>query len=293
MVGTYLLQSHFPAQWFNWTRYSQYTANIFYEASSSEQLELIVQQDPIPFYPGHALPSEYWTRPIDAQHREWTSIAGNFLESIRYDGPETPYSEAPDSGHILWAKPLEFGGLAGGEMGVHSYTHGDAYEGRFAGSVVINGVLFYNDHESRGGTDVEHNIVAVNLRTGEQLWKRNWDNRMLDFGQLFYWDSYNMHGVFAYLWEVSGRTWRAFDAFDGRWVYSIENVPSGDRVRGPKGEFYVYSLDLDNGWMTMWNSSRVVSDEGSWRPHGNVYDAVDGIEWNVSFQQDYQDLIIF
>ena len=41
--------------------------------------------------------------------------------------------------------------------------------------------------------------------------------------------------------------------------------------------------------MTLWNSSRVVTENagggsapGSWRPHGSVYDAMDGIEWNVS-----------
>ncbi len=283
MVGEYILQTHFPAQWFNWTRYPAYTADVYYEASVSEEFTLVVQQTPIEYYSGHQLPTEYWSRPVDAQLREWAPIAGNFLESVRYEGPYTPYNEAPDTGHILWAEPLEFGGLVGGELGDHSYDHGDAYEGKFAGSVVINGVLFYNDHEARGGTNIEHNVVAVDIRTGEKLWTRNWDNKTLDFGQLFYWDSYNLHGAYPFLWETTGRTWRAFDD-TGRWVYTMENVPSGTRVRGPKGEIFIYTIDLADGWISLWNSSRVVSSEGSWNPHGRVYEDANelGFEWNVS-----------
>jgi hypothetical protein len=59
-------------------------------------------------------------------------------------------------------------------------------------------------------------------------------------------------------------------------------------VYGPKSQLYAYTLDLDNGWMTLWNSSRVVSNQGSWRPHGNVYNCSwdsprnGGYEWNVT-----------
>jgi outer membrane protein assembly factor BamB len=62
----------------------------------------------------------------------------------------------------------------------------------------------------------------------------------------------------------------------------MENVPSGRNLYGPKGEIYRYTVDINNGWMTLWNSSRVVSDEGSWirGGMGDVFDATEGIEWN-------------
>jgi hypothetical protein len=72
-------------------------AEVQYAASDSFRLALVVQADPIPYYPAHALPTEYWTRPIDAQLREWYPIAGSWLETPTNmvalgndDAPETP-----------------------------------------------------------------------------------------------------------------------------------------------------------------------------------------------------------
>lgn len=291
MVGTYYLQSHFPAQWYNWTLYGG--ADVRYEASSSEKLALVVQEDPVPYHPGFPLPSEYWSRPISAEFREWNMIAGNFLDSTRYMSPLVPYSEMPKTAHILWAKTLELGGLAGGiEFGPQSYDHGDAYEGRFDGSVVIQGVLFYNKYPSIGGTRVEQIVVAVDLHTGEVLWEKplidpDGVSRRLSFGQVFYWDSYNQHSAYAYLWATSGSTWHAFDPFTGRWMYTMTNVPSGTNLYGPKGEIYRYTVNLNNGWVTLWNSSRVVSSQGSWIRNnlGTTFDAARGIEWNKTIPE--------
>lgn len=289
MVGVYELQTHFPEQTYEWTVSTSrvpFSGVVNYEASDSDILELVVQDDPLPNYPGYSLPTEYWTRPIDAQMREWSSVAGNHLAAVRYQGPLVT-SPAPESSHILWTKPLEYGGLVGSELGFHAFEEGDAYEGKFQNSVIINGVLFYNQFQPRGGTDVEQEVVAVEIRTGEELWRRNWDNRRLDFGQIFYWDAFNMHGAFPYLWETTGSTWNAYDTTTGRWVYTMENVPSGQNLYGPKGEIYRYTIDLDDGWISLWNSSRTVqpmtgesSNDGSWRPQGNVFDATTGIEWN-------------
>ncbi|MBT0160456.1 hypothetical protein G4O51_10785 [Candidatus Bathyarchaeota archaeon A05DMB-2] len=43
--------------------------------------------------------------------------------------------------HILWSKPLATGGFSGGFLGDHSAESGDAYEGKFANTVIINGIL--------------------------------------------------------------------------------------------------------------------------------------------------------
>jgi hypothetical protein len=122
-----------------------------YEASDSEILELVVQEESIEYYPGHSLPTEYWSRPIDSQLREWSQISGNWLQTVRYAGPAAT-SPAPETAHILWAKPLEYGGLIGSDFGEWGYTTGDAYEGKLAESVVINGILYYNQFPNRGGS---------------------------------------------------------------------------------------------------------------------------------------------
>ena len=105
-------------------------------ASTSEKLALNVTEEPLAIWPGAPLPTEYWTRPIDPQLREWYSIAGNWL--VTPPNRLTDYNDdAPETAHILWTKQLATGGLAGGLYGEAdpvSMETGDAYEGFFAGS---------------------------------------------------------------------------------------------------------------------------------------------------------------
>ncbi len=297
MVGTYKFQTHFPEQTYDWeggiSRVT-FTGIVNYEASDSEILDVIVQQDPVQYYQGHSLPTEYWNRPIDAQLREWNTISADWVTTpYEYFAPYN--DNAPETAHILWTKTLVTGGLAGGTLGPQAYECGDAYEGKFSGSVILAGVLYYNNYESRMPTQ---EVVAVNLHTGEEMWRRPLldpagVSRRLSFGQAFYWDSFNYHGVFGYLWATSGSTWYAFNPISGDWVYTVENVPSGTTMYGPKGEIYRYTLDLNDGWMTLWNSSSTVqpqtsggSGDGSWRPQGRTFDAAGGIEWNVTIPTD-------
>jgi len=272
MVGNYTLQTHFPeqkveAEFLGPPPRTQPIGTIM-KASSSEKYVLIVQQEPIKFHPGVPLPTEYWTRPIDAQAREWSAISGNWLAIP--DNRFKPCNEdAPETAHILWAKPLTIGGLVGGEFGSLSYEHGDAYQGKWASPVIINGILYYNRFclGFQGGI-ASQGIVAVDLHTGEELWFRN--NTRLAFGQIVYWSSFNLHGAYPYLWDVplipgtwvAGTTWHAYDAFTGEWVYTLTDVPAGTNIYGPKGEILRYVVDLARGWMALWNSTKAVDLSG-------------------------------
>ncbi|WGM90091.1 MAG: PQQ-binding-like beta-propeller repeat protein [Candidatus Bathyarchaeum tardum] len=291
-VGTYTLRTHFPEQATEVDYNRIGPAGTIMRESYSEPMELIVQSEPTQHYQGQPLPTEYWSRPIDAQLWSWASVGGQWLHTTNraqnFNDRIKDDNAMPMAPHILWAKPQEFGGLIGGsgELGVHSYDHGDAYEGKWSPPVIINGVLYYNQFNANGGTNVEQEVVAVDLHTGEEVWRRPLVDstgavHRLAFGQIFYWSSYNMHGAFPYLWATQGSTWHAFDAATGRWVYSMENVPSGANLYGPRGEIYRYSINLNSATMSLWNSSRVVSSDGSWLRgnQGTVFDARNGIEW--------------
>jgi outer membrane protein assembly factor BamB len=289
MVGKYLVKGYFPEQ-----------GNML--ASETDELELIVQEEPLTYWPGVSRPREYWTRPINAQFYEWANISGDWLRPAgSYVMPPIPKyhsgnADAPEAGHILWTKPYTQGGLGSIEMGNVQYEMGDAYELKFMGSVIMSGVLYYNSYENQGSDpELDQDVIAVDLKTGEELWVKNWNNERLAFGQTFYWDSYNYHGIFGYLWTDSGAggfgaassgTWKAYDPLTGRWEYTMENVPGGYNLYGPKGEIYRYVVDTRAGTVSLWNSSRVVSNEGSWRPQGNTYDATRGIEWTKEIQGD-------
>jgi outer membrane protein assembly factor BamB len=257
MVGTYYLQTNFPQQDY---------LGITRLASTSEKLALVVQQEPVAFYPGVPLPTEYWTRPIDAQIREWYSIAGSWLTTP--DNLFAPYNDGPESAHILWVKPLTLGGEVGGELGLVGsgptsvgMETGDAYEGKWSNRLILMGRLYY----TTGAYDRPREIHCVDLHTGEELWAKTFlDNQTIAFGQLFYWQSYNVQGTFAYLWVTVGTTWTAFDAFTGEWRATITDVPSGTNIFGPNGEVYRYSASLTGGYMTLWNMSALVSWEASW-----------------------------
>ncbi|MEM1767523.1 MAG: PQQ-binding-like beta-propeller repeat protein, partial [Candidatus Bathyarchaeia archaeon] len=291
----------------------------YFQPCTSEKFALTVQEQPLPTHPGFPPPQEYWTRPIDSQIREWTYIAGNWL------GPPpinfyAPYNHGPETPHILWAKPLlGVGSTLGGGLsgGAYAYTSGidekgfetgDAYEGLFIGgvwpaftrAVLIGGVLYFNRYKAGGA--VEQEVVAVDARTGETLWVRNWSNNRLIYGQLFYWDGFNYHAVFPYLIAtrtVAGVTyWDFYEASTGRWAFTYSNVPSGTVLYGPKGEIIIYTIDLARGWMTKWNTTHVIAQRkvreygptgfihGSWVGHwmlsymGMTHDGRLGIMWN-------------
>jgi hypothetical protein len=315
LMGTYYFQTHFPEQ-LNPASSRVGPEGMVMEASTSEKLALNVIDKQIEYYPGHSLPDEYWTRPIDAQLRERYTIAAHwpFIPRNKY----TPYNEGPESPHILWTEQLYIGGLVGGtlgstdleSLGYHGMECGDAYEGKFggrpqrgatgwgtAGPMILAGRLYYRV----GAYDLPMVYHCVDLHTGEELWTKTFlDNQSIAFGQLFYWDSYNYHGVYPYLWVTTGgrgqpENWYAFDATTGEWMFTVENMPSGTTRWGPKGEIYRFQVDQANGWMALWNMSALGSMGGSWgsEVHLHTLDAAADTEaaarawsWNVTIPAD-------
>jgi hypothetical protein len=274
MVGNYTLQTHFPEQrnpaaiGAGGFSVLGLPVNTTMLASDSPILTLVVQQQPLQYNPGVPLPTEYWTRPINAQFREWYAVSGS-------SWMDNEYNAAPDTPHILWTKPLTTGGLVGGSLGLVgsgatsvAMENGDAYEGKWGGGMlgtgaplILAGKLYYQG----GSYDRPRLWHCVDLRTGEELWAQTFlDNQSIAFGQLFYWQSYNYQGTFAYLWVTVGTTWYAFDPYTGAWITTITNMPSGTRVEGPRGEIYLYTVNQAAGWMALWNMSDFISPSGSW-----------------------------
>jgi outer membrane protein assembly factor BamB len=296
VAGNYTLQTHFPEQ-VNPAFVSRLNveAGTMMLASDSEKLTLVVQEEPIVYYPGNPLPTEYWTRPIDAQLREWAVIAGNWLANP--DNVFAAYNdEAPDTAHVLWTTPLTSGGTVGGaldnDQGLteHSYEMGDAYEGKWGrnNAMILGGKLYY---EKYAQSDPYKETVCVDLHTGETLWSKTMLNNLtLSRGQLMYWDTYDYHGVYDYLWATgnaatrnllgldssAGTIWCAFDPFTGDYVATLTNMPSGTFTYGPKGEMLIYTFNYADGWMTMWNSSNIPTIYSS-----RVYGSMGWGQWKL------------
>ena len=263
-VGTYKLTMNFPnntvpSTFFDLQRGSLILAGTV-ELAATAELDLVVQQAPIQYIPSAPLPAEYWSRPIDPQLRTWYSISGNWVS--RPPNDIALYNDyAPETAHVLWAKDITTGGMAGGLLGDGQVpaadVSGDAYEGKFVSSVIIDGVLYYNSWAGvySAPASTPTGIVAVDLHTGETLWIKQ--KAVVSFGQVFYFNSYNVDGVYNYIWDTSTvpNTWMAYDPFNGNNLYNMTKVPSGYQYYGPSGEILILVTDWTDGWMALWNST--------------------------------------
>jgi outer membrane protein assembly factor BamB len=313
-VGTYTLKFEFPGLKHTWNQANTpglSAANAAFEndtyLASSATTTFTVQEEPIEYMPNYPLPTEYWTRPIEGQNIAWANIASNFLDPIKFGAAYSfgsirlqPDGAAPNSPHIMWTKPINFGGIVGGSnIGIEgaSFYTGLSYEPRFSNTIIIHGRLYHD--LPRGNDGSGGGYVCVDLRTGETLWKQNYAVNP-SFGQLLWFDSPNQHGVIpnGYLWATSTAagvtTWSAYDPLDGNWLFNITNVPSGTRGSGPNGEILIYQLNVADRWLALWNVTNVITDgpagaltSGGYRPVGRVLNSTlrDSYSWNVTIPE--------
>jgi hypothetical protein len=280
-----------------------------YLASSSNEISLVVQAAQVEYWPSSPLPNEFWTRPINGQNRDWSTISGNwvgmpqigFPEGVNYydaNGKFNPYTTGPESAHILWSFPVAYGGLAGGQYGSTGYYSGDSYELKCFPHIIMNGIFYRNipQTNNRAGGGFE----AISLYTGEVLWKQ--ETGSIAFGQILQYDSLNQHGAIPYLWSAGAV--QVYDAWTGKALFNFTNLPFGGMatplMQDEKGNLIAYALDATKDRLVMWNSTRAISygaPAGSnlnaafgagnpdyWRPNNNMvtYNGTAGIEWNVT-----------
>jgi hypothetical protein len=317
-VGTYYFQAIYPGQ--VWTRYhpetgvigssTPYAGDTILPANSST-VEVVIQQEPVESYPDYLLPKEYWTRPLFADIKGWSQYASNWLSGSQFGESEVgdfqPYGVAPETAHILWTKPLSFGGIAGDQFGDIPYGTDD-YENPWSGGIIIQGRLYYNKPMYP-----MYGFYCVDLQTGQEIFYQNnsYVNQKYltyradgaqqypvpSFGQIYHYHSINGEGMLAYLWSTVGSNWIMYDALTGNWLLTLTGVPSGTTVTGDDGSILRYAYN-SNGWLSLWNTSVAIppltggTGTGSqqWKPRSGAeinatYDAytqTSGYSWNVT-----------
>ncbi|MFC1488198.1 PQQ-binding-like beta-propeller repeat protein, partial [Thermoproteota archaeon] len=111
----------------------------YYQPSSTQEQPLTVQEGIIYSWPESPLPTDYWTRPISLENREWWPIAGGYPGTGYIGGgsvwdelyPDTnprwspvydfhPWVQGPNSAHIVWKQQRATAGLIGG----YAYQYG-------------------------------------------------------------------------------------------------------------------------------------------------------------------------
>jgi hypothetical protein len=311
-TGIYSFNFTFPGM-----KYTDYTYNAGSQfvndtyLGSTASTTLTVTEEAAPMGTFTPLPTEYWARPIEGENTNWIAIGSNYVYpmgaaysfgSVRY----IPDGIAPDSAHIMWSKPINFGGIVGGYNAYEEpnspstltaitgtvYYTGLSYETKFNSPIIINGQLFYGLPHSNAGSGGGY--ISVNLRTGEQTW---WQNYTVNpsFGAVVNVDTPNQHGSIPYLIATQtisqAITWQIFDPVDGTWVFNITNVPSGTMSYGPSGEPLIYQFNAASKWLALWNFTQCVTNgvanaltSNGYRPVGNVFNSTlrDSYSWNVT-----------
>jgi outer membrane protein assembly factor BamB len=309
-IGIYTFEFHFPGQVLSLYGPtgiagldSPYINDTY--MSSSATATLTVQEDPIPNPPVYPLPVEYWTRPIEGQNTEWYRVASNWMAGPQIEWKVQPDGTAPNSPHIMWTKPLEFGGVVGGtNTGIVGTTiyDGSQYENKFMNPLILYGRLYYTLPLSASGTGGGY--ICVDLMTGEEIWMQDYAPLPdPSFGQFFDYESLNQHGIIpnGYLWAASGSTWMARDPLTGTLLFNETNVPSGvmsrwysgsGTVYGPYGEILSYVINADNKTLGLWSNTahgvglEAATDNSTsgwqWRPIGKEVDMSNAYLWTAS-----------
>ena len=164
--------------------------------SSNRTYTETVQQDPVysnavSFYP---LPTEYWSRPIEGQDNTWGQVSSNWLNSGAdrdFGSPDNrvqTQGTAPNSGHILWTKPTEDGGVVGGGADAflgdregNVFNAGHQYQTRMQDTTIIMyGRVYYQEPITWAGTggawvcvdlkDWSRSLAQPNHERATKLW---------------------------------------------------------------------------------------------------------------------------
>ena len=191
-AGTWKLQFDFPGAYYPAGIYfnpkagtnTTFPKSVYYKPSTTGQRELTVQQDQVMSWPPAPLPTDYWTRPIPIENREWWTIGGHYPFTGRGNAANwpantnlyssnykfTPYVQAPNTAHVIWKRQGALGGIMGGQFGQRSYGAG---EGTYAGtpSIIFQGRAYQSVAKVVNGEST--NVwQCYDLRTGEIYWER-------------------------------------------------------------------------------------------------------------------------
>jgi outer membrane protein assembly factor BamB len=244
--------------------------------SSSAVTTITVQEEQIFEYPGsYPLPTMFWTRPIYGENTGWWTISSNWLGSgVPGYGASTGPNQRQFPGdaigsqtaHIMWTKEVQPGGVVGGnnfEIQGNTYFEGTAYSQRFTNPIIVYGRIFYREPLSSTGTAGP--TVCVDLRTGEEVWRRS-DLPSISFALIRDLETPNFHGVYPAILCTSNFG-QCFDAATGEPLFNVTGVPSGTTVLGPQGEHIRYAFISNSTtsqspdyYLCAWNSTKM------WRP---------------------------
>lgn len=180
-----------------------YTGSTYYKPDSSPEYTFTVQQDMVWSWGAAALPTDYWTRNVAPELREWLPIIGDWpwygpggigwAQQYPDCSPNWntrmdfyPYVQGPSSAHVAWKRVQNIAGITGsgryGEFGSRGWSYPAPASTTSSNPGVITMVIGGRGYitvqrvrsELISGTIQQVSTTAlqcIDIRTGEVLWE--------------------------------------------------------------------------------------------------------------------------
>ena len=184
-LGTWTLKFDFPGNYFP-------TLSLYAKPASTAEQTLIVQEGMIWSWPETPLPTDYWTRPVAYENREWWPILGGwpwhgpgqgalwdtlYPDTNRYWNAYqyfTPWVQGPNSAHVVWKSLEKLAGLLGGDMGLRTQDSSitdNTNTGTYP-TVVLAGRAYQSYSKAGSGKTLVSYWKCFDVRTHEVYWER-------------------------------------------------------------------------------------------------------------------------
>ncbi len=182
-LGTYFPPAYVTGGTFSAAGYFQ---SAYYKPSSTPWINFTVQDNQVMSFPPAGQPTDYWTRPVSSENREWWSYLGNFPPTGIIGGGSTwpadtnaymsnyeftPYTLGPESAHVMWKTPYMSGGLIGGTAGQVTTVSG-GLSGAGYPTIIYNGRCYEAYLKPGTGSTAQMYWKCYDLRTGEIYWEQ-------------------------------------------------------------------------------------------------------------------------
>ncbi len=196
-IGSWTIKFDFPGGYFPAGNYTttggafgsattSFPQSAYYKPASSPLRTLICQTDPVLPWPASALPTDYWTRPVHVENREWWTISGNWPAtgyvgggttwdemypdtSTTYNSRQkfTPWVQGPNTAHIVWKEQDNIAGLTGGQTGQYGITGAPSLP-----NIIYAGRCYESYAKPGTGTTAQYYWRCYDLRTGQTYWEQ-------------------------------------------------------------------------------------------------------------------------
>jgi len=185
-----------------------YDESVYFEPWSSPVLTIEVLEDYVAqsWPEGDERPTDYWTRPVPYERREWWPWIGNypwvgpagaeftvgieefnerfpntnpFQPGMGSRGTFTPWVLGPESAHVVWKKLMTTGGILGGDWGTE-VTMANIFGGMGLGGdppgygypeIIWEGRAYHTITKHGASSDGELWWQCYDIRTGELYWE--------------------------------------------------------------------------------------------------------------------------